>query len=415
MILRPYQFRACEQARRVARAGARAICIVGPCGLGKTAIACELARTANAKGSRLLFLVHRHELAEQARARLTVPAVVTTIQSLLASGERPPAEVVVWDEIHHAPAAEWSQLARDYSGSMLLGLTATPQRADGRALGDICDAMVIAATYSELLAGGWIVPAEGWRPTQVQRGGVLANSPIEMWNEHARGQRTICFAGDVDHAVELAGRWRMAGVAAESVDGEMPAAKRAAVLGRFRSGETTMLCNVFIATEGYDLPEVECIVLARGFSHDGPYLQATGRALRPAPGKTHATIIDLTGATHQHGMPHEDREYSLAGRAIGQSAAVEAVPMRQCKWCGAVWRGNEPLCPRCGRQVARPKTRRERHEALERMRAGATEDSKRAAWLGLLREAEGKGYKKGWAFHRFFGRFQCQPPREQKT
>jgi superfamily II DNA or RNA helicase len=169
---------------------------------------------------------------------------------------------------------------------------------------------------------------------------------------------------------------------------------------------------VHLLTEGFDLPALECVVLARGFSHVGSYLQAVGRALRPAPEKRHATVLDLGGSVHEHGLPDEDREYSLAGRPIRPSERVE--PVRQCRWCGAVFAAPGTDCPRCGRPVARPLTRaqqQERREALQRVRDAHPADRRAEAFRELQQRAAARGYKPGWAAMRYRARYGCWPGR----
>jgi superfamily II DNA or RNA helicase len=412
MMLREYQVRAIERARDAVRAGARAICIVAPTGAGKTMIGGEICRSAVERGRSVLWLAHRHELVEQARARLTVPAVVATVQGLVASGERPSADVVVLDEAHHhspgAPA--WFRVAESYAGATLLGLTATPERGDGAPLAPPFDAMIVAASYSDLLAAGHLVPAEVWGPPGVLRGGQLACDPIAEWRRRAAGQRTVCYAADIAHAHELAARWRAAGVAAAAIDADTSATARDDALRQWAAGELTVLCNVHLLTEGFDLPAIECVVLARGFSHPGSYIQACGRALRPAPGKSRALVLDLRGSTRVHGLPDADREYSLAGRAIRESTSTRE-PVRQCSRCGAVFAAPGRICPRCGARVGRPRTIEERRESLALIRTTATPSKHREAWARLQAQGRAAGYKPGWAWCRFRAIYGCAPPR----
>jgi len=271
--------------------------------------------------------------------------------------------------------------------------------------------MVVAARHSELLADGWLVPADVYGPPQVQRGGELGNDVIETWRARAATMRTICFAQTVAHAEELAQRWTMAGVRAEVVEGNTPPAERAAVLARFASGETQVVCNVHLLTEGFDLPSIECVVLASGCSTVSAYLQKVGRALRPSPGKTLATVLDMAGTARdpRFGMPDEDREYSLEGRAIRSAVDRSEKPLRQCKWCGAAWAGLEPTCPRCGRRVARPRTPRERREAIERIQASHGVDRRKQYYQQLCAQAQAKGYKRGWAAFRYRARYGTWP------
>ena len=338
--LRPYQQRAVADVLQAWQSGARRVCLVMPTGSGKTVTARTVAEQL---GGRALWLVHRTELAAQA------PGLAVTIQALVASGARPECDVLIADECHHlAPGApEWHAVAAYYP--RILGLTATPQRQDGSALGDLFDALVVGAQYSELLAGGWIVPARVFRPAEEVQG--VAERPAAAWGRLAAaegngargtpGARGFAFFGRVELAQQFAAE--VPGTAA--VWGDQDAGERAAALARFRAGELSCLANVQVLTEGVDVPEASVCLLATGCQHAGGYLQRVGRVLRPFPGKSSALVIDLPGASHRHGLPTEDREYSLSGRPI--RCKVESLSV--CKACGCTHPSSDPSCPSCGR------------------------------------------------------------------
>jgi superfamily II DNA or RNA helicase len=326
--LRPYQARAVEQIRAAWDAGAERVLCVAPTGSGKTVIGA--AATA---GLDALWLAHRRELVAQA------PGRATTVQALL-DGHRPPAEVLVLDEAHHyaAGAPAWLAVASSYP--RILGLTATPQRADGSALGDLFERLVVAAHYSELIAGGWLVRARVYRPPEELEG--LAQRPEAAWRQWAQGRRGFLFFSRVDDAREAAD----ALPEALAVWGEQAPEERDAALAAFREGTVTALCNVAVLTEGVDVPEASACLLACGCDHAGSYLQRVGRVLRPAPGKTDAIVVDLPGVSHRWGLPDEDRMYSLEGRPI--RAKLE--PLTTCQVCGSTYPSADGACPDCGWQ-----------------------------------------------------------------
>ena len=414
--LRPYQARAVERVREAALRGSRSIAVVAPTGSGKTRIAVEFVRMSTARGRSVLWLAHRAELLEQARDSLAAegvaagivapwapcepgPVQIASVQTLLARPDtRPPADLVVLDECHHMVAPLWSSVAADYASAFRIGLTATPERADGTALGELFTGLVAVAQPRELIAGGFLVPAEVWGPSRPVEGG-LGAPVVPSWLAHARGARTIAFAANVEHAKQVALSFCAAGFAAECIDGDTPHETRQAAIARFAAGETTILMNVFVLTEGFDVPAVECVVLARGFTAASTYIQAVGRAMRPAPGKRRALILDLVGAAHKHGLPADDRVYSLAGRPIQR--AENAEPIRQCGACGAVFAAAGKLCPRCGTIVPRPPTPAEKQARLERIRTVATTSDKQRSFDRLRAQAQARGYAAGWIAHRF--------------
>ena len=356
ITLRDYQHRAIASVRGEWQAGRRRVVCVVPTGGGKTTIGAELSKGHG----RAVWLAHRIELVEQAAERLRAQGhdvgivsprhapdpwattQVASLDTLVSRGQAPPADCVVLDECHHAAAATYAEVLRTYPNALHLGLTATPQRADGRALGDHYDALVVGAQYSELLAAGHLVPCRVRRPAE-PLGSDLARDPIAEWQEHGGGRQTFAFARTVELAHDYARQMRERGIASEAIDGAMPARERAAALERFRDGATVVLWNVHVLTEGVDVPAASCCLLARGTTHASTCLQMVGRVLRPAPGKAHAVLLDLPGVTHLHGLPTADREYALAGKAI----AVVGAPLRNCPACGACYE-SAPVCPVCG-------------------------------------------------------------------
>src|SRR5690349_19849506 len=189
LTLRPYQLRAIDDLRAAFRRGRRAPCLVLPTGGGKTIVAAEIIRSAVALGNRVLFAAHRRELISQTVAKLALagiwdvrviraasdsgrpdaPVVVGSIQTLTMprwSGRLPHADLLVPDECHHLMADRWRAIASGYPAARILGLTATPERADGRALGDVFDDIVIGATVSELTDAGYLVPCRVFAPPE---------------------------------------------------------------------------------------------------------------------------------------------------------------------------------------------------------------------------------------------------------
>jgi DNA repair protein RadD len=404
--LRPYQPRALEQTRQAYRSGKRAICVVMPTGSGKTRLGAEFVRGHVAKGGNVLWLAHRVELVVQAAERLRAEGVspvgviasgtdnpapgaavqVASVQTLLARGTLPDATIVVLDECHHYIAAEWGQIAGHYSAALRLGLTATPERSDGKPLGDLFDAIVVGASPRELTELGYLAPCEVFAPRRC-KSGEMAGNPVQKYIEHSNGRRAFVFAATVEHAQEISAEFCAAGVPAACVSGETPSEERAEVIAAFRRGDLLALCNVYVFTEGTDIPEAEACILARGCGSAGTYLQMVGRVLRPAPGKTGAIVIDLCGASHKHGLPADDRVFSLDGK--------KGIVLLDKGNAGKGW-------PSAKRPI-------QIDAALVRMSAGPEQIAMRQFLRDSYQIAAQKGYKPGWAIHRFRDRFGFAP------
>jgi DNA repair protein RadD len=297
--LRPYQRKTVDAVRSHWSSRTRSVCVVAPTGAGKTRMGEELLGDETA-----VWCAHRRELITQTAKRLrtrlgkanvgivmpgeyanpNARVQVATVQTLLARGERPRATVLVLDEAHHYAADDWRQLVSAYPKARTLGLTATPERRDGEPLGDIFGELVVSASYSELVAGGFLVPARVHRPA-TSLGNDLAQDPVSAWHAYSEGSRAFLFCGRVADAHAWAKKFRDAGVRAAVIEASTAKAEREETLSLFARGVVRVVVNVNTMTEGIDVPEARTIILARAFGHVGGYLQVAGRGLRPAKDK----------------------------------------------------------------------------------------------------------------------------------
>lgn len=432
MTLRDYQIDAIDATRAAMRAGARRVCLTLPTGSGKTCLVAEIIRRAAAEhGKRALVLAHRTELVEQAASALlrhgldvgawaanarvavkpSAPVQVASVQTLIARGVRPPADLVVSDEAHHYAAAEWSSVLRDYPGSLIIGPTATPERSDGIGLHGLFDALVVGARPSELIAGGWLVPTAILRPSDRLKPSQIAQRPVDAYLRHAQGRRAIVFCSRVAEARKAMQDFRIARLSAEMITGTTPWDERRKAFADLRSGKLNAVLNVAVATEGFDLPEVDCVILSRAFATAGTFLQATGRGLRPSPGKTDLLILDLVGATHVHGSPADDREFSLDGRGIRRTGV--GVQQAYCRVCGAPLETS--ACQECGFGTRLGKPLKVVNRALIPYASKRAEPPERRVetlkrWVG---EAHARHYKPGYAFGRFRAVYGVPPTAEE--
>jgi hypothetical protein len=438
--LRDYQARGVAATRdavlelRRERAGC-GVLIVAPTGAGKTRMGLEVTTGAMRKHRRALWIAPRNELVEQPVRRMrdlgfhdirTIYAgrdegdpgasmIVASVQTLLARDLRPPADVVVLDEARHMVAPDWGRVADPYRGVVRIGLDATPARGDGAPLGDLFDRIVPVSSIDELTRLGWLVPARIIGPDSYAK--TLACTPLQAYLEDAPGKRCLLFAASKAQAKREALAFRVAGIPAEAVDADSTLEQRRGALERLRRGDILVLVNVMLFTEGLDLVELESIIIARGISTPGMWLQIGGRGIRPSAhtGKTMCTISDLRGHFHRQnfGPLSDPRVWSLEGKPIQTTEQLTAVV--QCRDCHG-WHRSGGACPTCGARLPDPPaprvTKRERRELLRKARrAAALEQRTGAAWdyfRELVLEQRSRGFKPRWVMMRFrarFGRF----------
>lgn len=413
MTLRPYQQTALSQLLE-SRENAL-LCLAT--GLGKTRTLAELAHEEVQAGGKVLWLTHRRELVFQAAGALrdawltiNVNTFVKSVQELLERPGPTGITLIVLDEAHHFVADEWSRVLEQYPGVWVVGASATPERADGRGLGAIFKRMVTGPTVKEAIAQGFLCPVEVLRPEKPLGPGELAQDPVKAYLAKAAGSRAVAFYPSVEGAIQGSCAFRDAGIRTGTIWGSQPTRDRDLVINKFKEGEIDVICNVHILTEGTDLPAIETIILARRFGTAGAYLQAVGRALRPSSGKSKALVLDLTGASHDHGEPDDDRTYHLEGRGIRRS--VDAPDVRFCPVCGHPVVGEQ--CEECaysGKMRLRPP--RVLGLALDRFARFQTDtaDERAKRLARWIREARAAGHKDGRAHHRFKGVYQAWPDR----
>lgn len=351
------------------RAGKRAILCVIPTGGGKSYLFSRIANGAVSKGFRWLVFVHRDELLEQTvdgfRELGLSPGVicagyprtssylqVVSVQTALSRGVLPEADGVVFDEAHHFCGAEkWSGIPLHYKAqkALILGFTATPERSDGAALGNVFDHMIVVCQPLDLIKLGVLVHARVIHPNRLSK--TLAMHPLEFHSRYGRDRRFIVFAASVKHAKALAHEFSAAGFPCACVDGAMGVQERRSAIARFRRGELQGLTNFMVLTEGFNVREVSEIITCRAFSSAGPMMQAVGRGMRSYPGKTDVIVGDLRGwcTDPDVGMPEEERHFSLDGKPIKRRP--DAPAPRQCPECFLMFPAKQfehSICPACG-------------------------------------------------------------------
>jgi superfamily II DNA or RNA helicase len=453
-VLRDYQSLAVDAIRAAYARGVRRVLFQLPTGGGKTVVFSYVVANATSRGTKTLILTHRQEIFEQVEAALALagvpygriapgcaesdaPVQIASISTLARPKRlerwRGWADFVVVDETQHAVAGSWARVLLSQASAKVLGVTATPQRLDGRGLGEIFDHMVVGPQTGELIKAGWLSPFVCFEPTEspdisdarIRAGdytiedqraavdnGIVIGAAVAEYQRICPGVPAVAFCVDVDHSQRLAQRFREAGVAAVHLDGETAASERRRAIAGLSDGSIKVVTNCGLISEGVDVPSIGAAILLRPTASVALYLQQVGRALRPAPGKDKALILDFSGNVARHGLPDEPRQWSLDSRPVKQRDRGDGPQLRRCKDCGALNHRGAHSCTECGADLRTPKERHEIEVALRRARE--REDAElvaslcyrdRLSWAGddesRLRFVERIcGYKSGWAWHR---------------
>lgn len=457
MQLRPYQNKGVAELRLAFRDGARAPLYVAPTGSGKTVLFCHIAKGVTDGGRSAWIVVHRQELLMQCSRSLDALGIlhdliapgftqgfsavqVCSVQTLVRrvqAGKIGAVDLIVLDEAHHATAGSWSAVIKSRPEARLLGVTATPIRLDGQGLGAHCggvfDRMICGPSIGELIADGFLVKPVVYAPAQQLdmsgvklRGGdyavadaaakvdrpVITGDAVKHYAQLCPGKPALVFCASVGHAAHVAAEFRAAGYRSESIDGTLADSERRKLIEGLGCGQIQVLTSCEIVSEGTDIPVVSAAILLRPTASLGLYLQQVGRALRPAPGKVKAIILDHVGNCIRHGLPEDDWEWTLDGAKRGGSNNAAPKPgdrTKQCPKCYAV-SPIGPHCPNCGHVYDRNMQAPERIEGNlqeitpELAAALKPTQQNRADYLArkrkeLIAVAESRGYKLRWVEH----------------
>ena len=449
--LRPFQATAVTEIRTAFMAGHRRVLFVLPTGGGKTYTFVYIAEQAAIRGNRVCILVHRQELVDQAsrslhaigcrhgiiaagyRQDLSHTVQVASVQTLARRLHTiPPGffQLLIVDEAHHGVAGTWAKVLDHHNNGHVLGVTATPQRLDGRGLCHAFDTLIEGPDAAWLTEQEFLVPARIFAPPGIDlstvkrfdtakgrhdsdailRQGQAMGDAVSHYRrtiEPEHNGTAIAFCCSVDHADVLAETFRSQSIPAARLDGSMDRGERRRLIADLGAGVLKVLTSCDIISEGTDIPSVTGAILLRPTDSLGLHLQQVGRVLRPAPGKTHAIVNDHVGNSLRHGLPTDPREWSLDGQQKRKRAASGALPVKVCAQCFATLASTEPTCPICG-HIFPAAARREltvvdgnlqELEASIAARQRRTEIAKARTREELENLRLERGYKPGWTDH----------------
>ena len=463
LTLRPYQAALVERARQAYVAGKRAPLIVAPCGAGKTVIFTYMAVRAAEKGKRILLVAHREELLDQISETFEAfgvphgwitphepfnPAMTVQVGGVFTVARRLnrmhgwTPDLIVIDEASHAIAGStWGKVTAGFPDALRLGVTATPERLSGEPLSDTFDELIVGPGVRELIAAGALCDYRIFVPSTIDVGGVhtrmgdfvkgeltqaadkpgITGDAIKEYKKYADHKRAVAFCVSIEHARHVAESFRAAGYRSVSLYGTLDRNIRREVVRDFRDGKIEVLTSCDLISEGFDLPAIEVAILLRPTQSLALSIQQTGRALRPWPGKQCAYILDHAGNVMRHGLPDDEREWSLEGRAKRQDGEGGTVGIRICPVCFAAQTIGRNVCIHCGGAFpAKPRVVEENEGELvevdtEALRATAKMEQGRArTFMEIVELGKRRGYRNpySWALHVIRGRHAARQ-REQ--
>lgn len=411
----------------------------------------EIARRTTLKKNRVLFLVHRREILDQTITTFKKQKVdlnLTTlgmVQTLTRHIENiPEPRLIIVDEGHRALAKSYQRILKQFPKAIVLLFTATPHRTGRMQLDQIADDIIVGQSIHELTDKGFLAPFRYFQPPNDFNSKLLKRSStgdftnesmqqamstkifghiVKQYKRIADGMQAVVYTYSIDSAVEIARKFNSEGISAIEVDGTTSKEKRDLAVRKFREQEIKILVNVNLFTEGVDLPNVDCVIMARPTASLALYLQFSMRCLNPRPGKT-AIIIDHANNFKQFGYPDDDRDWKKAiksGRQKSKSLLTDSgISITTCDYCFAVVKASEVKdgkCPICGKPIkvheAKPvsdvdlvEATKERQNLIHEIVKSDLLKSvanKNVSELHTMKElqAYGKlhGYKKGWSFY----------------
>lgn len=440
MYLRDYQEHLLDQTWYAFKKNKRVLSVL-PCGGGKTIMFAYMCQKHIEKklGGHVWFLVHRRELIEQTiqtfyKNHISMDHVfigmVQTVSKHLNEYEAP--TLIVFDEAHHATAKTWTKIIEKYPNVPLVGLTATPCRRDGKALGNIFQDMEIGKSPEWLIEHGYLSHYDYYAPKidfkesdwkmkgsdfdQETVARYLCDSKIygNIFKYIDLKRKTIIYCPSVKYSQLLVEQINdKYGKVARHFDGDTPNKERDDIIKNFKKGNIRILSNVDLIGEGFDVPDCDCVMLLRPTMSLALYIQQSMRCLRPGNNKK-AVIYDFVGNVFRHGLPTQDQEWSLDhSLRVKNPSGEKDLIVRTCSNCYRVYKGRDSICPYCGfnNGKTRAQIKEEQEAELKRIekleKRKLSNERKNCETLEeLINLGKKRGYKDPviWARHVFYSR-----------
>lgn len=444
MKLRDYQLSDIANMRG-AFSNAKRVLFRGATGSGKTVMFAHMAIKAAEKENRVCVIVHRRELLDQIGKALDAQSCsmygviasgepeqpsliqIATIQTLVRRDFKDRFDFIIIDEAHHAVANQYLKIIEANPDARVLGVTATPCRMGGYGLGDLFNVLVEQSlSVKELIAQGWLSDVDVYAPSIIDVYGIqleagdygraeleaassapaIMGDAVDHYRQYANGKPAIAFCVSIRHAETTAAIFRNRGIKSRCIHGKTMKIERNRVIDALASGEIQVLTSCDLISEGLDVPVVQCGIMLRPTHSQALAMQQMGRVMRPNADGKPSIILDHAGNCLRHGMPQQDRIWTLDRKTKnGPKVRDEVnVNVRQCPECYYVHEF-AAVCKGCGyvyqakdRRITEAEGKLEKMEEQKLERETNTKQVRNARSLEALQAiARERGYKPGWA------------------
>lgn len=458
--LRDYQQETIDKVYQSMRTGHHRIIVQQPPRTGKTVIMSEIAKRTTDKSNRVMFIIHRKEVLEQAistfkqqevNMNLATMGMVQTLTRRVKQLKAP--QLILIDEAHHALAQSYRRIIDTFPNAYILYFTATPIRTGHDQLDQIADDIIVGKSIKWLTEHHFLAPFHYYGLGDIDRSKLRKSNGdyssqsmdeaishqiyghiVQQYQRLANGKQAVVYCHSIESAKRVTEQFSKVGISAAEIDGDTDSQVRDELVQKFRDQQLTILANVNLFTEGVDLPNVDCVIMARPTSSLALYLQFSMRCLNPRKGKT-AIIIDHVDNFLNFGLPNNDRNWSEAivtkDKRKAKSSTDNGPAIAQCNYCfGTFYRDQitDGCYPLCGHELKKEtkdykivnvdlqeikenqavKHRKEMIQQILNDQVMANVADKSPGQLHTLKELQAyaklHNYSVGWAWHQFNNR-----------
>lgn len=383
--LRPYQEDLMNGARKHLANGVKGVLIQSPPGSGKSVVIAEITRLASQKNGYVLFLAHRRELLDNIKETFEdneVNLKNVMVESVMKARNNletmPKPTLIITDEGHHSKATTYKTIYEHYSDVPRLGFTATPYRMNGEGFTDIYEKMVVGPSIKWLIENKCLAPYRWYSIPLIDRSKVdfkstkktdesttvlfesdatIQGDIVKNYLKYASGQQAIVYAPTISISKKIVEWFNEAGIHAVHADAKTKSKERDEIMQKFKNNEITVLSNVDLISEGFNVPDVGVIILCRPTQSVVLHLQQSMRGMRYKEGKQ-SIILDHVGNGSNLGLPEDDYEWSLESRKRKSDGAAPEPPKMTCTTCGQQFLlksmlkiDERPHCPFCMSEI----------------------------------------------------------------